>query len=170
MKIKLIVFTSILLVFYSCTPSTNIYLVRHAEKLNQERESPLSEAGKLRVRKLTSIMQSKKIDHIYSSDYLRTTETVKPLAIKLHKEIELYKTDSTSLILLSNKLSASKGKNFLVVGHSNTLPLMIKQLTNKNVSIKEDEYDKLFKITFKYGKTQRVNLKTKQFGNSNKRQ
>lgn len=47
---------------------------------------------------------------IYSSDYLRTTETVKPLAIILHKEIELYKTDSTSLILLSNKLSASKGK------------------------------------------------------------
>ena len=47
---------------------------------------------------------------------------------------------------------------------------MIKQLTNKNVSIKDDEYDKLFKITFKYGKTQRVNLKTKQFGNSNKRQ
>ena len=154
-------------IFFSCVSKTNIYLVRHAEKLNKEVESPLSEDGKLRAQELTYIMRSKKIDDIYSSDYIRTKETVEPLGNALHKQIELYKTDSSSLILLSNKLSAQRGKNFLIVGHSNTIPIMIKQLTNKTVIIDDDEYDKLFKITFKDGKTQKIFLKTKKFGNSN---
>lgn len=130
-----------------------IYLVRHAEKVDNSRDPELSEAGKMRAQRLAETLRSVNFDQIYSTDYIRTRQTALPTAKLGAKEIITY--DPTALPDLARKLKATPG-TYLVVGHSNTTPTMVKLLGgDPGKPIREkDEYDRLYVVNVKGGRTE----------------
>lgn len=128
--------------------SPTIYLVRHAERSAISGRAPadtgLSCEGKARAEALARILKDAGITAIYTSEYRRTQETARPLAHSLGIRPEVIPADD--LRSLVAKLRASAG-NVLVVGHSNTLPPLLRALgINSRVTIGEGDYDNLFKV------------------------
>ena len=57
-----------------------------------------------------------------------------------------------------------KGKNILVVGHSNTVPKMIQHLTGERVEIQDNDFDNLFIVSiYRFLKTE-IKLSQKTYG------
>lgn len=123
-----------------------VFLVRHAEKTDAGRDPGLTEAGKERALELAKILRSAKIEHVHSSDYIRTRETAEPTAKELGLTTEIY--DPRDLESLAQKLRDTGGTH-LVVGHSNTTPVMVRLLGgDPGTEINEkNEYDRLYIIT-----------------------
>lgn len=119
-----------------------VVLVRHAEKVDDSRDAELSETGRARADVLAALLKDMKIDTIYSSDYIRTRDTARPLAEALGLELELY--NPGDLEVLATKLRAAEGR-ILVVGHSNTTPRLVGLIGGEpGTDIAHDEYDRLY--------------------------
>jgi phosphohistidine phosphatase SixA len=130
-----------------------IFLVRHAERADvvngripaMASDPDLSEAGRMRAAFLARVLADAKITAIYTTEYKRTQQTAAPLAKVLAITPTIVNAaDSAELI---KEIRSSKG-SVLVVGHSNTLPEILKSLgADGPVSIADDEYDDLFAMT-----------------------
>jgi broad specificity phosphatase PhoE len=70
---------SLVLSLSSCYTS-KIYIVRHAERLDQSADTPLSAAGHQRAKDLAEKLGKENIDSIFVSNYQRTRQTAQPLA------------------------------------------------------------------------------------------
>jgi broad specificity phosphatase PhoE len=139
--------------------TTTVYLVRHAEKQAAPAgDPPLTEAGRARAAELLRIMGPLGIRTIITSQYLRTKETAGPLAAAsgITPLVIPMAADRTapggiaprSIKELVDRILEHKGESVLVVGHSNTLPLIIKGLGGAPVpDIPDAEYDNLFVVT-----------------------
>lgn len=103
-----------------------IYLVRHAEKIDESRDPSLSAAGQARALRLADLLARAGITAIVTSEYKRTAETARPLATahKLTPQIIVAK-DRPALIA---RLRSRPDEIVLVVGHSDTLPAILKDL------------------------------------------
>lgn len=158
-----IFYLSILLIslcFNSCT--TRLYFVRHAEKRNNTDTTSLSPLGQERAKALSELLIKASIDSIYATKYIRTQQTAQPLAHAIHKPIIIYNLDSLSEF--SQKLVNQKGKNILVIGHSNTVPRMIQLLTGERVEIQDNDFDNLFIVSiYRFLKTE-IKLSQKTYG------
>jgi phosphohistidine phosphatase SixA len=130
----------------------SVYLVRHAEKQSGgERDPVLTEAGQHRAEQLANWFQDKAIKDIWSSDYHRTRDTVKPLLSSHGLELMLY--DPRDLPALSAKLLNNQN-NALVVGHSNTTPELARLLCDCVIGdMDESEYDRLIVVSVVDGET-----------------
>lgn len=152
--------------FFESQATTTIIFVRHAEKdLAVNDDPPLSEAGQARVRELTRQLVDADvvagIDAIYSTPFRRSQETARPIADTLALPINTYDASDTEDVLESI-LDRHKGKIILVIGHSNTLPVLIANLgASKQVPrIDENEYDNLYLISIPwFGKTKTIRLR-----------
>lgn len=126
-----------------------IYLVRHAEKSEgwpQERDLdafwPLSPGGQVRAEFLASRLENSGIAAIYTSRTTRTLMTGRPLHNRTGAPIAA-NDDSITQEKMEAFLSAVRGKHpgdkaVLIVGHSNTVPLLLMRL-----GAKPDCYDRL---------------------------
>jgi phosphohistidine phosphatase SixA len=129
---------------------TTIYLVRHAEK--EKGDDPLlTAAGNQRAGDLMRALKRKKLQRVYVTQYRRTQMTSDSIRIQLKKDTIHYKADTTGSDLLQ-KMTAHNdfGKSILVIGHSNTIPAIIRKLgvTNPAIpDIPDDEFDNLFVVT-----------------------
>lgn len=131
--------------FQSC--STTFYIVRHAEKENTSKDSPLSKKGIERSEALNVKLNSIKIDSVFASNFIRTQQTVAPTAHSHNLPIMIKDQTKENLNKFIDQLKKIKGKNIVIAGHSNTVPEIIKGLTGQNVeSIKEDEFDRFYKV------------------------
>ena len=152
--------------FFESQATTTIIFVRHAEKAAEPADDPsLSAAGRQRVAELTRQLRDADvvagIDAIYSTPFRRTQETAQPIADALDLPINTYDPADTEAVL-ENILREHKGKIILVVGHSNTVPVLIANLgASKNVpAIHEDEYDNIYIISIPwFGKTKTIRLR-----------
>lgn len=140
--------------------NTTIYLVRHAEKADTTRDSPLSQKGEERAATLRDLLKSKGIDSIYTTAYQRTRQTAKPLAEALGISIITYKPDT----IFSEQLKALKGKKVVVVGHSNTIPEIINYIAGEKVSIAEDDFDNLYIIRINRFSGMKITVESQTFG------
>ena len=97
--------------------------------------------------KLAYLLQSSNIDAIYSTNYIRTESTAEPLANMLGIEIQNYETYDSSFI--DDVIDEHKGKNILIVGHSNTIPDLVNELIDeeKYKDLVDSEYNKIFVVT-----------------------
>ena len=125
------------------------YIVRHGEK-DTGSNPILSAAGRKRAGDLYRVLKDKKIDLIFVSQYQRTAMTSDSL--RLYKNIDTihYTADATAEALFKkiNSLSC-KQKNILIIGHSNTMPSIIRRAGVNNYTPKEIpdyEYDNLFVV------------------------
>lgn len=152
--------------FFESQATTTIIFVRHAEKALEPADDPgLSEAGQRRVAELTRQLRDADvvagIDAIYSTPHRRTQETAQPIADALDLPINTYDASDTEAVL-ETILRDHKGKIILVVGHSNTVPVLIANLgASKNVPpIDEAEYDNIYIISIPwFGKTKTIRLR-----------
>jgi broad specificity phosphatase PhoE len=142
-----------------------IFVVRHAERAaatNQAPPSqvpaghpmmaddpPLSPAGEARAARLATMLASAGIQRIYTTEFKRTRQTAAPLADKLKEQPVMAAAQDPAPLVA--QLRQGKG-NALVVGHSNTIPDLLKRLGVKDeVKIGDDEYDNLFVVIRRVG-------------------
>lgn len=142
---------------------TTVFLIRHAEKADAPREEPpLNEKGNQRAQELARMLAGSGVKAIYTSQYLRTKQTGEPLAKQLGltiTPIPLQMSQSNprevseqSIAEITNKIYERAGDAALVIGHSNTIPAVIKKLGGDAVpKIDESKFDDLFIVTV-YGK------------------
>ncbi len=134
-----------------------IWLVRHAEKVDESADPPLDEAGHARALALAALLADAGIDRILSTDYLRTLDTAAPLARRLGLETEKY--DSRDLPALAARIAETPGR-YLVVGHSNTTPALAELLGgDAGGPIAHEEYDRLYILTRRGAKTTTIVLR-----------
>jgi len=146
--------------FCCCHPITTILLVRHAEKTMQGTDPPLSDEGQVRAQTLAHVTGEAGVTAIYTSQYLRTQQTVEPLSTQL--SLPVIQVDSANVDnLVEQILSNHAGGVVVVVGHSNTIPLIIEELGGGPISpIQEREFDNLFVITvLRFNRAKVLNLK-----------
>ncbi|MCF7567963.1 histidine phosphatase family protein [Sabulilitoribacter arenilitoris] len=123
--------------------------MRHAEKdrSNKTNKNPhLTEIGKKRAKKWSKVFSNIKFDAIYSTNYNRTKETAQPTATKKGLELTLYhpyKLDTKTF------LKNTKGKTILIVGHSNTTPMLVNAFLGfkKHEDIDDSKNDNLYIVT-----------------------
>jgi len=140
-------------------PDTTIYLVRHAEKQTAPpSDPPLTEAGRARAANLAGLLKPFGIKTILTSQFVRTKETARPLAEAVGATpiiVDMISDRSApggiaerSIKELAERILKHRGEAILVVGHSNTLPLIIQGLGGGPVpEIPETEFDNLFVLT-----------------------
>jgi probable phosphoglycerate mutase len=123
-----------------------VFLVRHAEKIDQSKDPELSAAGLARANALANTLRSAEIQHVHSSDYIRTRRTASPTAAAFDLEVQLY--NPWKMAELAAKLRRTGGRH-LVVGHSDTTPEMVELLTGESPPAIDEaaEYDRLYIVT-----------------------
>ncbi len=141
---------------------TKVYIVRHAEK-EGGKDPVLTTAGKQRAGDLLRKLADKDIQRIYVSEYRRTQMTGDSLRIQLAIDTVHYVADTIGDDLAHRiKEHGDIGKNILVIGHSNTIPFIIRKLGIKGYpkeNIPDNEFDNLFLVTVKKFKTKLVRSK-----------
>ena len=122
-----------------------VFLVRHAEKVSDAKDALLSNVGKQRAMCLAGVLADAEVQNIITSDVVRTQQTAQPLADRLHEKLKTIPAGDIDQFVTA--VRGAKG-NTLVVGHGDTLPRIIEQLTGKSVSIPGNAYDRLLIVTF----------------------
>ena len=155
MKVLLFFLT---LLIVSCSSTRNLYIVRHAEKLDNTPYSVLSAQGHQRAAVLRDSLLSKKVDLIFATQFQRAQETAQPLATALNKPLLIYRNNAIDSIV--SVLKRNKSKNILVVAHSGNIPSIIEGLTGEKVkAIDENEYDNFYIIKNKKGTIELIQKK-----------
>ena len=130
---------------YAQQPRT-IYLIRHADKVSDDTDAPLSAAGQIRAQCLAKTLADAHVQQIFTSDLQRTQQTAAPLAQQLHLEpvaIPISKPDE-----VVKAVRTSKAVRVLVVWHDQTLPGILRRLGAPEIPpIGHFEYDRLFVVT-----------------------
>ena len=131
------------------------YFIRHAEKDRSDstnKNPSLTLQGLERANKWALFFKDKNIAAVYSTNYIRTQQTALPIAKEQNIEIISY----TAKELISEKFIANnKGKNIVIVGHSNTTPELVNSLLGerKYKDIADSENNNLFVVTLNKNKT-----------------
>ncbi|MGH8496408.1 MAG: SixA phosphatase family protein [Gammaproteobacteria bacterium] len=152
--------------FFDEQATSTVIIVRHAEKAAKPADDPgLSPAGKLRAQWLADMLEDidvvEGLDAIYVSEARRTRETAMPLANRLDLPIhEMPAADVSGLVKRIE--DEHKSDIVLIVGHSDTVPALIREFGgSKNVpEIEEHEYSNVYILSMPWsGKTKTLRLK-----------
>jgi phosphohistidine phosphatase SixA len=149
-----------------------VFLIRHAEREEEPRQDPpLSKDGIARSQALARLLSSAGIKAIFTSQLNRTKQTAEPLASKLGVTVTPFtlkispsnprQIAEESTAEVTNKILERAGQSVLVVGHSNSIPDVIKMLGGDVVpTIDERKFDDLFIVTvYAKGKAKVAQLK-----------
>jgi broad specificity phosphatase PhoE len=136
-----------------------VFLVRHAERADAgmapQTDPPLSTTGQARAQKLAAMLADAGITSIVTTEFVRTQQTADPLATKLRVTPETVPADNPAGVVAMLKISHATDI-VLVVGHSDTLPAILKAYGKADVTIADSEYDNLFIIVPATGTVSRI--------------
>ncbi|NER11085.1 Phosphohistidine phosphatase SixA [Muriicola jejuensis] len=153
MKRKLLPFLFTLILFSSCKEDslpentligpevTTYYFIRHAEKDRSNPDNPdpeLNQRGLGRAMHWAEILKDANINAIYTTDYLRTTMTAAPTEVKYDLIRQYY---DPSMLDIAQFKADTRGKNVLVVGHSNTTPEFVNKMIGEEKYPPMDDSD-----------------------------
>lgn len=140
-------FLTLLLGVFCCgvaSAQSVVFVVRHAERLDQSTDSPLSPSGEQRAQRLAMHLKDAGISRMYTSQFQRTALTAEPLAKVLGIRAETVPAAETPELLRRVAHGPSTGA-VLIVGHSNTIPEILAGLgIREPVTVLESQYDGLF--------------------------
>jgi 2,3-bisphosphoglycerate-dependent phosphoglycerate mutase len=121
-----------------------IVVVRHAERLDQSADSALSAAGTARAEALARALKALEIKAVYVTQYQRTSLTAAPLTASASlKPIQVQAEATPDLIERMKK--EYPNDVVLTVGHSNTVPRILKLLgVTETVQVADTDFDNLF--------------------------
>lgn len=128
---------------------TTFILVRHAEKADNSHDPDLSAEGYERASLLGRMLEEIQFDAVYSTPFIRTMETAKPGADRLHLEILEYDPGNPDEVTEVWK-EKHKGQYVLVAGHSNTTPTFANALLGREhfkEKFDESDYSNILIVT-----------------------
>lgn len=130
-------------------PVTTIIVVRHAEKMDDGADPALSAAGEARAAALAGALQHAGVTAIYTTQFRRTRDTAVPLARRIGVTPTLMEAGggagSHASAVAERVLAEARGSTAVIVGHSNTVPDIVRALGGPDVgAIADDEYMHLF--------------------------
>lgn len=141
-----------------------VILSRHAERADggsmsgtAQKDPPLSAAGEARAARLAAMLADSGIKAIFASEFKRTQDTAKPLAARLKLTVQTMPGSNTAGLVARLKKEHANDVVF-VVGHSDTVPAVIKALGGPGVTIPDTEYDNLFVLVPATGAFTRLRL------------
>lgn len=130
------------------TPAPKVlYLVRHAEKAPDpgDGDPELSPLGRARAEDLARTLADVPLDHVFVTHLVRTQQTAAPTArVAGEAPIVLPADDVAGLVHHLRRLP--EGTRSLVVGHSNTLPEVMRRLGVPAPELRGGDYDDLFVV------------------------
>lgn len=140
---SIVCFTSVQAQTVESTSTTTIILVRHAEKMDDGTNNPdLTPKGLNRAIDLQKVLtQEFEISAIFSTPLKRTQQTATPTAEFYSLDIQEYDHKEPA-VLKELILAEYKGKTVLIVGHSNSTPILV------NYFVGEDKYPHLSEDVF----------------------
>ncbi|CAN5173212.1 hypothetical protein BH24PSE2_BH24PSE2_19540 [soil metagenome] len=150
--------------------TSTVIIVRHAEKAASPADDPpLSPAGKQRAEWLAETLAEIDVvaglDAIYVSETRRARETARPLARRL--ELPLQEMPAADVGGLVERIEDNhKGEIVLIVGHSNTVPALIREFggSKKVPAIGETEHSDIYVLSMPWsGKTKTLRFKYGNF-------
>jgi broad specificity phosphatase PhoE len=150
---------------YRSVSTTTVVVVRHAEKaLGTIDDPPLSPQGEQRSERLALMFSERtapgRLDAIYVTNTRRTQQTAAPLAARLHLvPIVLPAADVSGAT--ARLLKEHRGGTVLLVGHSNTLPQLVRELSGKQIEpIADDDYSEIYVLSVpRFGNASLLRLK-----------
>lgn len=127
-----------------------VIVVRHAERADggsmaatKQTDPLLSAEGEARAARLAAMLAESGIKAIFATEYKRTQDTAKPIAERLGVKVQTHKGQDTAGLVSMLKSTHAKDV-VLVVGHSNTVPDVIKALGGPAFTIPDDEYGTIY--------------------------
>lgn len=128
--------------------TTTIFLVRHAEKAVTPGDDPaLDSVGEVRARALAAALRDARIQKVLVTQYRRTALTAAPLAQTLGVTPTVIDTragGAAHVKAVADAARVARGEAVLVVGHSNTIPLIVRELGGTAEPMADADYDDLY--------------------------
>lgn len=141
---RLVLAGALLAPAFAWAAPTIIYITRHAEKNTDGKDPELTAPGQARARTLARLLGKTGISAVFSTSTRRTMQTAQPLATQVGVEVQAYDPAKTGAMI--DKVKAHSGP-VLVVGHSNTVPELVKLFGGGVVApIADDEFDRLYQL------------------------
>lgn len=168
------IFIAVITLLYSCS-TTTIYITRHGERQAAEdgtvtsaSDPDLNVAGKKRADILRDSMHNKHLSVCFATQYKRTFQTAEPTAIDQRIPLRRYFADSSNRFI--DSLIKTKNKNYLVVGHNTTVPIMLRHigLHPSMEKIAENDYSNFFVVTIRRFLGRKITLVEKKYGPTSK--
>ena len=148
--LTLLLLVAVRVSLYLFSTSTTVVLVRHAEKAPPESGSDpvLSTEGQERALRLARLLGEADVAAVYASDTRRAQLTAAPLAARLGVTVTT-RAGADIEGLLEDIGEHHQGERVVVVGHSNTVPALVEELTRgrAEVTMADDEYDAVYVVT-----------------------
>jgi broad specificity phosphatase PhoE len=129
--------------------SASVFVVRHAEKADpSDPDTPLSSAGEARAQALAATLMGKGVHAVYATEFKRTQQTAAPTALAAGVDVAVI-TNAERTTLIERARAVPMGSAVLIVGHSNTVPEIVRELSGETVDgINENEFDNLYEVVF----------------------
>jgi phosphohistidine phosphatase SixA len=128
-----------------------VLVVRHAEKADNSDDPVLSAAGEARALALAEALSDARVDHVIVTHRQRTRLTAAPLlaARGLTPEVVPFGRDMAEHVAaVAAAVRRRPGQVVLVVGHSNTVPMIVHALGGpKQPDLCDARYGGLFVVT-----------------------
>lgn len=130
----------------SSSQHTQIYILRHTEKIDNSADPALSDAGIKRATYWRKVLQYIDFDAVFTTDFIRNRETAKIISQEFSVNTELYHPMSFDVIEF---IAQIKGQKVLIIGHSNTIPDMANRLLGETIypPMSHKDYNQLITIT-----------------------
>jgi broad specificity phosphatase PhoE len=123
-----------------------VIVVRHGQKIDNTPDAGLSPQGEARAIRLATMLAAANVRAIYTTQYKRTMLMAAPTAKQSGiTSVSIPASDTAALLARIGK--HAKEEVVLVVGHSNTLPEILKGLGHTTaVTVAEEDFDDLFVV------------------------
>lgn len=130
--------------------STTVVVVRHAEKVDDSSDPLLSAAGSARAQALADALAHAGVSALITTQYQRTRLTAAPLGerVGIVPTVVAASGRTHAEEVAARVRELADGGTIVVVGHSNTVPGIIRALGGPDIGAIEDaEYDHFFVLT-----------------------
>lgn len=158
---RLVLAAAVSLLTAGSAMAQTVILVRHAEKVDDSADPMLSQAGQARAAALAAVLADAPPSHVFTSPLQRTGLTAGPAAA-LHsarlEPISLEGGAGAHAAASAERVRALPADAVvLMVGHSNTVPLIARALGFRAAAdMEECEYDRLTVLTLNGERTTAV--------------
>lgn len=131
--------------------TTTVFVLRHAEReAGTDPDPSLSLAGQLRAQRLAGVFGADRelgVEAIIVTELRRTQETARPLANALGVPVVVVPA-AEPRAAARRALGDYGGKRILIVGHSNTIPVIVRELSGERVAeLAETDHETLYVIS-----------------------
>jgi broad specificity phosphatase PhoE len=124
-------------------PAATIILVRHAERnAGMTPDVLLTPRGEERARELARVLKDANIRAIFTTEVRRTQQTAEPTAKEFHLQPAVIPASDVDA-LVGRLQMLPDDETVLVVGHSNTIPVVVDRLGGAVPAMSDTEYDRL---------------------------